>query len=325
MERSVIKQEKVTVCNILSSEKEDISNSHLLNDITAEKDEKAEETSVYMQRSFNCETYPSELVNQESENCDLEAFTNRESNDNNIQQVDINVENLEIEIAGYSENILHLHKHSRDTENKTINVEICDNNETLQPQSDEISDNQNDISERLQLQSVEIRDDKNKNEMRLEPQLDEINNSSNDEKIIQSQLDEIYSSSNTVSMCGEPSKIEKANKINKNKKYKPKETDNAEVQSNIYQKLTTHVEQSVREWITKNTLCLLIGEVDEKNQLLEKLTQYDRYQQLCKKLNELQMEDKKEDRVDLEKNELKSLPHFSVLQEDGKKMELKVQ
>lgn len=317
--------EKVAVRNILSPEKEDIS-SHVLDDVTAKKDGKVEEMSVYPQRSLNCETHPSELcIDQESENCDSEEFINRESNyDNNIQQVD-NLENLEIEIAGHSENILHLYKHNRDAENKTANVEIC-NDETLQPQSDEIS-NPNDISEKLQLRSVEVSDNKNKNEMRLQPQLDEINNSSNDEKIIQSQLDKMYGDNNTVissaSTCGEYSKIGKANKINKGQK--PKETNTAEVQSNVYHKLTTHVEQSVREWITKNTLCLLIGEADEKNQLLEKLTQYDRYQQLCKKLNKLQMEDEKEDRVDLEKNELKPLPHFSVLQEDGKKMELKVQ
>lgn len=324
MERSMAK-EKVAACIISSPEKEDISNSHILDDVTAEKDRKAEEMS--MQRSFNCETHPSGLrINQESENYDSEEFTNHESNyDNNIQQVDVNLENLEVEIAGRSENILHLHKHNRDAEDKIVNVEICNDNKASQSRLDEIS-NRNEISERLQLQSVEASDNKNKNEMRLQPRLDEINNSSNDEKIIQSELDKMRSGNNSVissaSTCGEYSEIGKTNKINKNKK--PKETDNAEVQSNIYHKLTTHIEQNVREWITKNTLCLLTGEADEKNQLLEKLTQYDRYQQLCKKLNKLQMEDKKEDHVDLEKNELKSLPHFSVLQEDGKKMELKV-
>jgi len=194
----------------------------------------------------------------------------------------------------------------------------------LQPQLDEISNNENDTRKRLQPQ---ISNDKNdKNERKLEPHLDEINNSPNNEKMIQTQLDKMYSSNNTVvsSAYSEYRKTGETNEINKNKKYKLKKTDDAEVQ-NIYLKLAMHVEQNVREWVTKNTLCLLMGEADERNQLLDKLTQHDRYQQLCKKLNKLQLEDEKEDRINLEKNKLKPLPHFSVLQEDGKKMELKVQ
>jgi len=325
-----IKQMKRDVaCNMTSPEKEIICNSHLLNNVAAEKDGKIEETAVNTnsQRLFNCETHSLELsINQESKNCDSKEFTNCESNyDNNIQQIDVSLENLEIKTTGQSENILHLHKHNRDTENKN-NTDISDNDEMLQPQLDEISNNENDTRERLQPQSMEISNDKNdKNKTKLEPHLDEINNSLKDEKMIQSQLDKMYSSNNTMisSACSEYRKARETNKI-KNKKYKSKKTNDAEVQ-NIYLKLAMHVEQSVREWVTKNTLCLLMGEVDERNQLLDKLTQHDRYQQLCKKLNKLQLEDEKEDRVDLEKNKLKSLPHFSVLQEDGKKMELKVQ
>lgn len=308
VERGETKMEKDSTCNVSSSEKEDVCNSHLLNDVITGEDGKAEEISVNTQRSLNCETHSSELRNRESENCESEEFIHRESNCNsNIQQIDLNLENLEIEIAVQSESVLHLHKHKKDTGNKNINVNMCD--------------------EALQLQSVEISDKRNdENEKRLQPQLDEINNSNpNDGKMIQSQLDDMCSNNTVISsatMCSEHRKIQEANRINKSKK--PKETDSAEIQ-NVYRKLTMHVEQSVREWITKNTLCLLSGEADEKNQLLEKLTQCDRYQQLCKKLNKLQVQDEKEDRADLEKNKLKPLPHFSVLQEDGKKMELKVQ
>lgn len=331
VKRSATEQtEKVAVCNISSPEKEDVRTCHSLNDTTARKDENEKETYIHTQKSPNCEMHPSELgVNQESENCDSEEFTNPENNydNSNIQQVDVNLVNLKIEIADHSENILHLHKHNRDTENKNINVDICDNDEVLQPQLDEISNNQNDISERLQLQSVETSDSRNdENEKRLQPQLDEINNSSNNGKI--TQLDKTCSNNTVISSastCDEYRKVGEANRVDKSKKYKSREPGNAEVQNNIYQKLTSHVEQNVREWITKNTLCLLIGEADEKNQLLEKLTQYDRYQQLCKKLNKLQLQDEKEDCVDSERTELKPLPHFSVLQEDGKKMELKVQ
>lgn len=273
----------------------------------------------------------SKLRNQESENCDSEEFTNCAGNydNNNVQQVDVNLENLEIEIVEQSENILHLHKHNEDTENKSIHVNVCDNAEVLEPQLGEMSNDRNDTSERLQSQSVKISDSGNdENEKRLQPQLDEVNNSPNDGKTTRSQLDKTCSSNNTIcsaSTCGEYRKVKEANRINKSKRYKPRETDNAEVQSNIYHTLAMHVEQSVREWITKNTLCLLMGEEDERNQLLEKLTQYDRYQQLCKKLNKLQLQSEKEDRVDLERGELKPLPHFSVLQEEGKKMEIKVQ
>lgn len=358
-ERSAIKMERDAACNASSPEKKDTCNSHLSDNATAEKDAKTEEISVNInsQRPFDCETPPSELhTNLESKNCDSEEFTNPESNynNNNVKQVDVTLENLEIEIAGQSDNILHLHKHNGDTENKS-NVDRS-NNETLQPQLGEVSNDGNSISkriqpqsvetsnnknnkneDRLQPQSVEIRSNKNnKNEERLQPQVQirlntdrnqipiEINNSPNDGKMKQSHSDKTRSNtviSSASACCGR--KIGEADRIDKSKKYKPKKTDNAEAQ-NIYLRLAMHVEQNVREWVTKNTRCLLMGDADERSQLLEKLTQYDRYQQLCRKLNKLQVEDEKEDRVDLERNELKPSPHFSTLQEDGKKMELKV-
>ncbi|KOC63887.1 Putative RNA polymerase II subunit B1 CTD phosphatase rpap2 [Habropoda laboriosa] len=85
-----------------------------------------------------------------------------------------------------------------------------------------------------------------------------------------------------------------------------------------------HIEHSIKEWITEDTLCLLSGEEDVKHRLLENVAQHDRYLHLCKKLNKLQLEDDKDDRTDLTTDTLKPLPHLSVLQEEGKKMELKV-
>ncbi|XP_018346211.1 PREDICTED: RNA polymerase II subunit B1 CTD phosphatase Rpap2 [Trachymyrmex septentrionalis] len=328
-----IKQTENDTSNVSSPEKQTICNSYLLKNVAIMKDGKLEETSVHtnnVQKSFNYETCSSELhMNQESENCDSDKFTNCESNydNNNIQQVDVNLENLEIEIAGQSGNILHLHKHNRDTENKT-NVDIF-YNEILQSQLDEVSYNENDISEKLQpqtSQSVEISNKNDENETKLEPQIDEVNNSLTDKKMKQSQFNKMYKSNTVISSastCDEYRKIGETSRINKSKRYRLKKTDNAEVQNNIYLQVAIHVEQSIKEWITKNTLCLLMGEENERNQLLEKFTQYDKYQQLCKKLNKLQMEDENEER-DLKKNELKPLPHFSVLQEDGKKMDLKV-
>jgi len=43
-----------------------------------------------------------------------------------------------------------------------------------------------------------------------------------------------------------------------------------------------------------------------------------------KKLNKLQFQDEQEDAEILEKPTLKPLPHFEVLKEEGKKLELKV-
>ncbi|XP_076762603.1 putative RNA polymerase II subunit B1 CTD phosphatase RPAP2 isoform X2 [Xylocopa sonorina] len=95
-------------------------------------------------------------------------------------------------------------------------------------------------------------------------------------------------------------------------------------QSREFYNLAMHVEQSAREWITEDTISLLSGEEDVKNRLLENIIQHDRYLHLCKELNKLQLEDEKDNHTDSIANTLKPLPHLSVLQEEGKKMELKV-
>lgn len=111
-------------------------------------------------------------------------------------------------------------------------------------------------------------------------------------------------------------------KQNKYKKYKQNSVK--EEKSDKFYNLTIHIEHNVKEWITKDTIALLTGIEDIKNQLLENIVQHDRYLHLCKKLNKLQIEDEKEDCIDLTANILKPLPHLSILQEEGKKMELKV-
>lgn len=97
-----------------------------------------------------------------------------------------------------------------------------------------------------------------------------------------------------------------------------------EKQSNEFYNLATHIEQSVKEWITEDTIRLLTGEEDVKNRLLDSIVQRDRYLHLCKKLNKLQLEDEKDDRADITTSILKPLPHLSILREEGKKIELKV-
>ncbi|KAL0122170.1 hypothetical protein PUN28_007129 [Cardiocondyla obscurior] len=293
----------------------------------SEKEKRAEEISTDIQESFNYKMHLSELCEQDSKKCDLTDCINQEVNyGNNIKQVDINQENLEIEISQKSENFLHLHKHKIITKDINVDANICDNKKALQLQLNEIECNRNDTDERLP-QSIETsnRNDENEKGLLL---LDEVNSPRN-EKAIAPQLDKVCSNNNTAisssSVCDKYKVTGEANKINTSKKCNLKKTNNSmKVQSNIYHNLAMHVEQSVREWITKNTICLLTGQADERSQLIEKLTQYDRYQKLCKKLNKLQVQDAKEDRIKSEEKELKPLPHFSVLQEEGKKIELKV-
>lgn len=110
---------------------------------------------------------------------------------------------------------------------------------------------------------------------------------------------------------------------NKNKKNK-QQNSTKENQSNKFYNLAIHIEHNVRDWITEDTISLLLGNEDIRNQLLENIVQYDRYMHLCKKLNKLQLEDEKDIHVDLTTNSLKPLPHLCVLQEEGEKMELKV-
>ncbi|KOX71507.1 Putative RNA polymerase II subunit B1 CTD phosphatase RPAP2 [Melipona quadrifasciata] len=97
-----------------------------------------------------------------------------------------------------------------------------------------------------------------------------------------------------------------------------------ENQSNKFYNLAIHIEHNVRNWITEDTISLLLGEKHIKNQLLENIAQHDKYLNLCKKLNKLQLEDEKYDRLDLTTNTLKPLPHLSILREEGEKVELKV-
>ncbi|XP_078042222.1 putative RNA polymerase II subunit B1 CTD phosphatase rpap2 isoform X2 [Augochlora pura] len=96
-----------------------------------------------------------------------------------------------------------------------------------------------------------------------------------------------------------------------------------EKQVHEFYNLAMHIEQNIKEWISEDTITLLSGDEEIKNQLLENITQHDKYLHLCKKLSKLQLEDEKEDE-DLIKNTLKPMPHFSILEEEGKKMELKV-
>lgn len=338
-EHNTGQQEKEDIS--LSPEEKNIYSSHLSNNIINDDDIKIKEISVNI-NSQKFELSLSDLyMNQEKRDHNhSEEFIDCKSNYTNIHRINLDSENLEIKVAEQSENILHLHEYNNRDAQNNVDV-VCTNNDskTLQSELDEII-NENDCNEMLQSlneisndtkdidKKLQLNEVSNGNNEKLQPQSDKTNNSDNgDKKIIQPQLDEICNNNTTISSksYNKHKKRRDTDRTNKNKKYKQKESHKAEAQTNIYHKLVMHVEQSVKEWITENTLCLLMGEMDEKRQLLENFTQQDRYQQLCKKLNRLQLEDQKEECANLERDELKPLPHFSVLQEEGKKIDLKVQ
>lgn len=105
--------------------------------------------------------------------------------------------------------------------------------------------------------------------------------------------------------------------------------------------IAIEVEKCLAEWFTIDTLLFLFGEekvkemVADKGQCIKEYLQnysksifynsntYDQYQALCRKLNMLELEDKKYDLQTLTR-ELKPLPDYSILKEESKKMQLKV-
>ncbi|XP_026323761.1 putative RNA polymerase II subunit B1 CTD phosphatase RPAP2 [Hyposmocoma kahamanoa] len=105
--------------------------------------------------------------------------------------------------------------------------------------------------------------------------------------------------------------------------------------------ITIEVEKCLAEWFTLDTLIFLFGESKVKEMVADKgecikeymdnyaksifytSNTYDQYQALCRKLNMLELEDRKHDSETF-KRETKPLPNYSVLQKESKKMELKV-
>ncbi|XP_028159198.1 putative RNA polymerase II subunit B1 CTD phosphatase RPAP2 [Ostrinia furnacalis] len=105
--------------------------------------------------------------------------------------------------------------------------------------------------------------------------------------------------------------------------------------------LAIEVEKCLAQWFTIDTMLFLFGEEKVKEILADKgecikeylnnyanstfynSNNYDQYQALCKKLNMLELEDRRYDAQTLQK-ETKPLPDYSILQEESKKMQLKV-
>ncbi|XP_059056521.1 putative RNA polymerase II subunit B1 CTD phosphatase RPAP2 [Achroia grisella] len=124
--------------------------------------------------------------------------------------------------------------------------------------------------------------------------------------------------------------------------------NNTKQDKNVQQKkqpavtaLTIQVEKCLAEWFTLDTLLLLFGEervkeiLEDKGECIKEYldnysssiaynsNSYDQYQALCRKLNMLELEDKKFDAHTLQR-ETKPLPDYSILQEESKKIQLKV-
>lgn len=90
----------------------------------------------------------------------------------------------------------------------------------------------------------------------------------------------------------------------------------------VYESLAARVEKSFREWITEKTVCLLHGELEEKQEIFERVKREEKYEILCKKLNRLRIEEEREAKENL--GELKPAPNFLALQEEARGLELKV-
>jgi len=285
LEHNTIEQTKDVSYDI--SDVKNKSTHDLLNNVNIEKDMQMKEISINTdsQKIFNCETNLSK-PHKNSRNKYYNTQESMKDHNDNTEKINIKSENLEVESIRQCKNILHSHEHNN-AENKHSNENI--------------------------------RDDKSNKTSLSQP------DNKNDE-IKTSQSNEICSS-NAI-MSSNPhvkyGKKENADKINKTKSIEQKESNNVRIPDNAYiHNLVTCIEQKVREWITENTICLLLGKKDEKDELLEKFIQEEKAEKLHKKLNKLRLEHKIRNCADYKKV-LKPLPDFSVLQEEGKNLEIKV-
>lgn len=274
-----------------------------------------ENTNKYIKKNNNCTK--NMLLNKCSEFNACNEYIKKSSQINeNIQT--INITKKPNVVKEFSKN---LHETSKDIKNVSINskdnsIKNFINNDIVK----EIYNSKDNTVDTIIQDTENINNDiifsnENKNYNIKNEEKDEISEISVTEYNIVTQ-DDITSDKDLMYVCKQ--------EIKQNKYKKYKQNSVKEEKSDKFYNLTIHIEHNVKEWITKDTIALLTGIEDIKNQLLENIVQHDRYLHLCKKLNKLQIEDEKEDCIDLTANILKPLPHLSILQEEGKKMELKV-
>lgn len=120
-------------------------------------------------------------------------------------------------------------------------------------------------------------------------------------------------------------KEEGADENLKHKKKKPHEKKSRKHSKHLADvNLAARVNQSFQEWITEDTIRLVLGDELDKHKVLENIAHQNKYGVWCKKLQMLQIKDEKAERASTEKPNLKSVPQYAILQEEGKKLELKV-
>ncbi|XP_014230976.1 putative RNA polymerase II subunit B1 CTD phosphatase RPAP2 [Trichogramma pretiosum] len=130
-------------------------------------------------------------------------------------------------------------------------------------------------------------------------------NTVNDEKIIVDQL-----------------LTKKKDKINQTKTKKKKKR--SELDATFTSSLAKRVEISFHEWVQEETKNFLFGDESIKQKAIEMIERQEKYSILCKKLNKLQFDDELEDEKCLAKPNLKPAPHYSILKEEGQKIDIKV-
>lgn len=106
------------------------------------------------------------------------------------------------------------------------------------------------------------------------------------------------------------------------------------VNANPLQNIVLKIEKILREWISLDSLCFILGKDKIKEVLAEKKTEnlpaftqdvhlYERYLAICKKLNLLELEETKIDASYREETK-KPLPDYEALKEEARQMDIKV-
>ncbi|XP_076286510.1 putative RNA polymerase II subunit B1 CTD phosphatase RPAP2 isoform X2 [Lasioglossum baleicum] len=239
------------------------------------------------------------------------------SNDQNINTTEINRDNKTSDLIEDQPlmNSIETCDHTKDkltsSKHATNDTEQCVNDTTAQEPI-----LQNDIA----LDDIKLQD-------RKEPQNNDKNWSKDNTEVQNELLNTLNTKTCNTTVVKENTVISNTKDVqnaekNKSRKHKHKDRTKGK-QLNEFYNLTINIEENIKEWVNEDTISLLSGDEEIKNKLLENVLQHDRYQRLCKKLSKLQFEDEKDD-TDLMKNALKPMPHLAILQEEGKKMELKV-
>ncbi|XP_043287224.1 putative RNA polymerase II subunit B1 CTD phosphatase RPAP2 isoform X2 [Venturia canescens] len=103
----------------------------------------------------------------------------------------------------------------------------------------------------------------------------------------------------------------------------PRRTKTCQTKNRFYyESLGSRIEKKFREWITDKTVCLLHGQVEEKQVIVERIKREERYEILCKKLNRLQIDEERE--AIENRGKLEPAPNFLALQKEARGLELKV-